>query len=218
MRRIYIYLVVSLLSMLWLSSPGEARGNGLKLLSDLSDKLELADQELSDAKKVIEEKSRDFQELIDKEVDEGFVVLDAFKKDLDRQLESLQTELGNILSEENLTKLKEHLKSFDVEVLGTIREEIITRLAERLDVSPEQLEQLTPILQGALKRRAELLKKFLDLGADQFEEFQKEHDVLWEETLSQVQDILSSEQLQGLESWRSELQEKIRQTFSKNTE
>jgi hypothetical protein len=175
--------------------------------------LKLADQELSEAKKVIEEKSQDFQKLIDKEVDEGLVKLDVFKKELDGKIKSLQEDLGTLLSEEKLKELKEYLEGFDAKVISSIRGEIIAKLAERLKVSPEQLEQLAPILQDELSKRGDLLEKFLTQGPGQFEAFQKENDVLWQGTLSRVKDILTPQQVQELEAWRSELREKIRQSF-----
>ena len=58
------------------------------------------------------------------------------------------------------------------------------------------------------------MEKYLGQGSGQFEAYQAENDVLWQETLSRLQQVLTPEQVQELEAWRSELRKKVRQAFA----
>jgi hypothetical protein len=203
-------IIVGVLSVSLVLTAAHAGG----FLSDLGDKLKAADQELADVEMVLEQKGQEFEKLINKEVEEGMVKIDAFNQELNQEIEGLRSELKTKLSEENLQELKNYLDGLDDKVIDRIRQEIIAKLSERLKLSPEQVEQLTPILREEFQKRSALLEKYLGQGPGQFEAYQAENDALWQETLSRLQKVLTPEQVQELEAWRSELREKVRQAFA----
>ena len=217
MRRTYIIMIVGILSVVLSASAAFAERedyNSEKLRAALKDKLQDAEQDLDQARDTLDKRSQEFLDLIDKEVDEGFVKLDVFRKDLDRKVEGLKQDLGTVLDEEKLAELKDFFEHLDENVIASIQDELIAQLEVRLGVTSEQLKQLTPILREEFQKRSALLEKYLGQGLGQFEAYQAKNDQLWQGTLTRLKKALNTEQVQELERWRSELQEKIRRAFS----
>ena len=215
-RMQFLMIVSSLIVVLSVSAAFAERKDfsSEKLRAALNSKLQDAEQELSQAGDILEKRSQEFLDLIDKEVDEGFVKLDVFRKDLDRKVEGLKQDLGTVLDEEKLAELKDFFEHLDENVIASIQDELIAQLEVRLGVTSEQLKQLTPILREEFQKRSALLEKYLGQGLGQFEAYQAKNDQLWQGTLTRLKKALNTEQVQELERWRSELQEKIRRAFS----
>ena len=122
MKRIQVCIfsvVVCVLSVSLTITEAQAGG----FLSDLGDKLKAADKELSDVEMVLEQKGQELEKLINKEVEEGMVKIDAFNQELNKEIEGLRSELKTKLSEENLQELKDYLDGLDEKVIDRIRQE-----------------------------------------------------------------------------------------------
>ena len=137
MRRTYIIMIVGILSVVLSASAAFAERedfNSEKLRAALKDKLQDAEQDLDQARDTLDKRSQEFLDLIDKEVDEGFVKLDVFRKDLDRKVEGLKQDLGTVLDEEKLAELKDFFEHLDENVIASIQDELIAKLEARLGV------------------------------------------------------------------------------------
>lgn len=221
MKRTQILIIVGVMSVVLMSSAALAEREDFEsgnLLSNLNNRLKLAKEELSQVGTVLEKRSQEFLKLIDKEVEEGFVRLEAFTNGLDLQVEGLREDLNSVLSQENIQGLKDYFENFDQHVIDSIHDEIIVRIAGRLDMTPEQVEKLRPIFREELQKRHELLGQYLAQEEDQRDEFEQKDEALWQETLTRLDGKLTPEQLQELQTWRSELREKIRKVFSEKKE
>ncbi|MCP4399524.1 MAG: hypothetical protein GY801_19765 [bacterium] len=219
MRRTYRFMIVGILSVVLSASAvfaGREDFSSEKLRAALKDRLKDAEQDLDRAKDTLEKRSEDFLELIDKEVDEGFVKLDVFRKDLDRKVEGLKQDLGEVLDEEKLAELKDFFENLDENVIASIEDKLIAQLEERLGVTSEQVEQLTPILREALKKRGKLLERYFSKKPLNIEGYEEENETLWQEFLVRMKEVLSEEQVRELDVWRDEQQKKIRQAFEDN--
>jgi hypothetical protein len=205
-------MIVALIS----SSPAFAEREKLlpeNLLSDLDEKLKLADQELAELKPAVEKKSQELRDLIDKKVDEGFLELEALSKELNQKIQGLEQDLDTVLSDPQIQELKEFLATLDEQTITTMIDEIIAKLAARLGVTSEQLAQFETILRDELNKQGELLSRFLDQGAQAFDEFQQENDQLWQEIGNRLDEILTSDQMQEARKWKQEVEEKINTLF-----
>ncbi len=216
MRRTYRFMIVGILSVVLSASAvfaGREDFSSEKLRAALKDRLKDAEQDLDRAKDTLEKRSEDFLELIDKEVDEGFVKLDVFRKDLDRKVEGLKQDLGEVLDEEKLAELKDFFENLDENVIASIEDKLIAQLEERLGVTSDQVEQLTPILREALKKRGKLLERYFSTKPLNIEGYEEENETLWQEFLIRMKEVLSEEQVRELDVWRDEHKKKVRQAF-----
>ena len=134
------------------------------------------------------------------------------------KLEFLREELSGVLSQQNIQNIKDYFETLDQEVIDSIHDEIIASLAEQLDLAAEKMEELEPIFREELQARYKLLKRALEQGSEQLDEFEQQAEKLWQDTLTRLEGTLTPEQIQKLQTWRSELQEKIRRVFSEKKE
>lgn len=221
MTRLHIVILLGMLSVAFVAVPAFAEREDFEsesLLSTLDKKVQLAKKDLAQAGTVLEKRSQEFLKLIDTEVEEGFVRLDAFTKELNVQVQALREDLSGVLSQQNIQDLKDYFETLDQEVIDSIHDEMIASLAERLDLAADKMEELEPIFREELQARYELLKHALEQGSEQLDEFEQQSEKLWQDMLTRLEDKLDSEQLEELRAWRGEMQEKIRRAFSEKNE
>ena len=217
MKRTQMLIIVGMvIAILWSSSDVLAQRKKLlpdNLLSDIDKELNLAKDKLSELDPIIEEKSDELLGFIDKEVDKGFLALDSLGKEVEQKVDGLKKELDGVLSDKNIQELTNFLDNLDENMIGTIRQEIINRAAKRLDLTPEQLEKVAPILGEALDKRGKLLEEFLKQGPGALDAFNVENDKLRKDLNARLAKTLTPEQMQGFEEWQTEVGGKIDKLF-----
>ena len=102
-------------------------------------------------------------------------------------------------------------------------EERIAETKERLSLSDEQVEQLTPVLKSGFEAQMAVLHKYginledrnsgnqNKLGFRQARKLRKDLDAVRKSTLDQVEDILSDEQFSEYKKIQDERKEKMRE-------
>lgn len=216
-KRVYLVIIVGIIVIMFLSSSdGLAQRKKLlpdNLLSDIDKELNLAKDKLSELDPILEKKSDELLELVDKEVDKGFLALDSLNKEVEQKVDGLKKELESVLSDKNLQELANFLANLDENMIATIRQEIINQAAKRLDLTPEQLEKVAPILGVSLDKRGKLLEEFLKQGPEALEAFNLDNDKLRQDMNARLTKILTPKQMQGLEQWQTEVGGKIDKLF-----
>lgn len=184
-----------------------------RLMEGLDKELQSLEQELSKLKPVVEQKSREFQQLIDTKAKQGFMELQSLSRELDDVVGGFQKELDNVLSDEQMQKAIGFLENLDGEAIAGIRDEILGRLEDRLKVAEGEWDKIRPVLEGELKKQGELLKNALQEGVAGLERFKGENGKLWEETSGKLDDVLNSDQMKSLEAWQGEVGRNIERLF-----
>ena len=133
--------------------------------------------------------------------------------EVEQKVDAFKKELDTVLSDKNIQELANFLENLDENMIGAIRQEIINRAAKRLDLTPEQLEKVVPILGEELDKRGALLEKFLKQGPEALNAFNLENDKLRQDMNARLAKILTPKQMQGVEQWQTEVGGKIDKLF-----
>ncbi|HBE92672.1 MAG TPA: hypothetical protein DDW55_09155 [Gammaproteobacteria bacterium] len=192
-----------------------------EMLSDLEQKLKLSREQYEKSKpeleRALQEKSRELQSSINKQVDEGIVELESMGKEMSAASEQFKRDLEKTLNSEQVQELKAYLKSLDKEAIEEAYRELLAKLSESLQLTAQQLEQLKPVLRDYLEQASALLQQFAKDSSRTFEQFRKQYEALGDELRKHMQDALTSDQMIKLDRQLEDVRDRVQKTVFTTT-
>lgn len=192
---------------------GESEFDPAQMMSDLEKQLRMTQEQYEKAKpeleKAMQEKSRDLQESISKQVDEGFLQLEEMSKEMSAASDKLKKDLEQTLNSEQVQELKAYLEKLDKEAIEDASRKLLDELTRILALTASQVEELKPVLRSYLDQASALLQQFARDSSRTFEEYRQEYEALGKELRERLGDTLDSEQIDTLDRQMDEIKQKV---------
>jgi hypothetical protein len=180
------------------------------VLEILVDRLKLTPEQREKARPAVESVSEALAATIDAWVEQGFVDRESLSEQLAPLLEKIKVRLADTLDSEQVQALQSSLARLEEDAVEVIRFAVIEMIFERLGVTPEQAEQLRPMLRENLAEMSKLLSSFAAKPDRSFEEFKVACDELRDSLRARLRNVLDADQLKALITLQDELVERIR--------
>jgi hypothetical protein len=220
MKILYGFLILSLLSVFCLSSHVEAqRGSSWSnddLLSDFRSVLDLSENQVTSMRSVVDNLSGDMDSLVNKYKDEGLVSLLSMGSDVDSIVSDTIDACDNILTD----KQKKMLEDSDVfkgnlktKLQEGFKNGIFADISEMLDLSEDVGKKVESVLEKDFDQRKDLIMKYensSDSKIKKLRSFLDGNSKITENSLGNLEDILTKDQLEELKSMADDLMGNIK--------
>lgn len=114
-------------------------------------------------------------------------------------LKDFKTQLTQIVKGDRAEELKHLIKEFEDNSVEIIRFITVQQISKQLEMTPEQLNQLRPVLRENMATLSELIADFTTAGTTRsFEDFQADYNILWDLLRPKIAVTLSTEQIEKL--------------------
>lgn len=212
LRSFFVVLIFLTLSFSSVSA-ADKEFDSEQILSDLESQLKLSSEKMSSLKPAIETKSAELQKSIHESVDKGFLQLDKLSEKLERVSRDAEKKAGEILSSEEMNKLKDYLSKMDKKVVDEMRDRAVADLSAVLKLTEEQAVKLKPIFQDSVTQMQKMFDDLARVGNKSWEGFKKQYEELSRELRDKLQDTLDNEQMKRLEKYNEEKKVKIQKAL-----
>jgi uncharacterized phage infection (PIP) family protein YhgE len=224
MNTVTSIVMASAMAALLVTAPlhaDEADFDPAKMLSDLEQQLRMTREQYEKARpemeKAMQEKSRELKASIDRQVDEGYLQLEAMSKEMSQASERLKKDLEQSLNSEQVQELKAYLEGLDRQAVEDATRKLLDELTVLLALTASQIEELKPVLRDYLDRASALLQEFIRDSSRTFEEYRREYEAAARELRDQLNDTLDSMQMEKLDRRLDEIKEKVHDQVFINT-
>ena len=224
MNTVTSIVMASAMAALLVTAPlhaDEADFDPAKMLSDLEQQLRMTREQYEKARpemqKAMQEKSRELKASIDRQVDEGYLQLEAMSKEMSQASERLRKDLEQSLNSEQAQELKAYLEGLDRQAVEDATRKLLDELTVLLALTASQIEELKPVLRDYLGRAGTLLQEFIRDSSRTFEEYRREYEAAARELRDQLNDTLDSMQMEKLDRRLDEIKEKVHDQVFINT-
>lgn len=224
MNTVTSIVMASAMAALLVTAPlhaDEADFDPAKMLSDLEQQLRMTREQYEKARpemeKAMQEKSRELKASIDRQVDEGYLQLEAMSKEMSQASERLRKDLEQSLNSEQAQELKTYLEGLDRQAVEDATRKLLDELTVLLALTASQIEELKPVLRDYLDQAGTLLQEFIRDSSRTFEEYRREYEAAARELRDQLNDTLDSMQMDKLDRRLDEIKEKVHDQVFINT-
>lgn len=224
MNTVTSIVMASAMAALLVTAPlhaDEADFDPAKMLSDLEQQLRMTREQYEKARpemeKAMQEKSRELKASIDRQVDEGYLQLEAMSKEMSQASERLRKDLEQSLNSEQAQELKAYLEGLDRQAVEDATRKLLDELTVLLALTASQIEELKPVLRDYLDQAGTLLQEFIRDSSRTFEEYRREYEAAARELRDQLNDTLDSMQMEKLDRRLDEIKEKVHDQVFINT-
>ncbi len=181
------------------------------LLAALGERLKMTPRQRDRAKPAVERIAAALRASVDAWVAQGFVDLDSLSAQLAPVVADVKMSLAEVLDAGQVQTLEGFLTRLGADASEVIRFALIERVAQRLDVTPEQLARLRPLLRENLVAVSALVRRFVNEPGASFEEFRSAYDDLSQKLRARLKQELDADQLRLLTMMHEELLSRIRE-------
>jgi hypothetical protein len=183
------------------------------ILDVFDSRLNLTPEQREKIRPIIENLSTALVTTIDVWVAQGFVDLDELYEQMTPVMEDLKTRCEMILESEQFKTVSQLIAGLKENATEIIRFAVVEQMSVRLDMTPEQLKQVRPILREHLVKISNLLQDFTANSDWSFEEFKASYENLESLLRERLKDKLNSDQIQKLTNFQSEILDRIQVRF-----
>ena len=224
MNTVTSIVMASAMAALLVTAPlhaDEADFDPAKMLSDLEQQLRMTREQYEKARpemeKAMQEKSRELKASIDRQVDEGYLQLEAMSKEMSQASERLRKDLEQSLNSEQAQELKAYMEGLDRQAVEDATRKLLDELTVLLALTASQIEELKPVLRDYLDQAGTLLQEFIRDSSRTFAEYRREYEAAARELRDQLNDTLDSMQMEKLDRRLDEIKEKVHDQVFINT-
>jgi hypothetical protein len=186
------------------------------ILEILSHKLPLTPEQLEKIRPAIERFSSALTATIDAWVSQEFIDLNELDKQLTPVLEELKVQLKTALDSEQYKEIHSVIARLEDDAVEIIRFVVVRQISTRLDMTPEQVKQLRPVLREHLVRLSNLLRESIANPDYSFEEFMISYDKFDGSLREKLAEKLNSDQIEKFAILQSEILDRIRTAYKNN--
>ena len=196
-----------------LAESGERSLDTDQMISELEKHIELSKEQWEKLKPVLEEKSKEMQQSLNESVDKGYAELDELSKKLEAMSEDAERKAKELMSSEEVQKMREYLSKIDEDAIREARDKMVAELTELLELTEAQVAKIGPVLEDGIMQLSVMLQQLARDGNRSWEAFKEQFDQLMEEMKEKLQGSLDNKQMERLEEYNDEQEEKIRKTL-----
>lgn len=209
-RTLFIHVFVLLiLSFFSNAAAAEEEFDTADIMAGLEEKLELSREKLSQLKPQIEERSSELKKSIQGSVDKGFLYLEKMNRQLDAVSKETDKKIEELLSSEEYLKLKDYLARIDKRAVEETKRKLVEEMSEALQLSKQQLAEVKPILEESINQLNAIAADLMVKGSSSWDEFKAQYNKLTKELEDSLKNMLEPEQLERLDKYNKEREEKI---------
>ena len=185
-----------------------------QLLESLEKQMQLSQERYEaikpELKKELEQKSREFSRSMDTALAQGLTELERLSKEYEAASQASAEKLQQFLQSEEVTEFREYLAGLDREAIEQARDELVAEFVRLLELSADQLEALKPLIREKLQNLEDLLRRYMDQGKQDFEQFRVEFEAERERNAAAFAEVLDAQQLEKFETALDSIRETIR--------
>lgn len=148
---------------------------------------------------------------IDGWVDQGHIDLAELEEQFMPIFEDFRERLEEVLDSERFAAIKEQLPDIKDNAVEVLRYLIIARIGEYLNMTPEQIIELKPVLHEYMIAVSGLISDFAADPEKNKDMFMKAYEEIDKRVHERLAEALTEEQLEKFSSWRAELAERLNQ-------
>lgn len=189
--------------------------------SDVNQMLEALEKQLAlsqekyealkpELKSELEQKSRELSRSLDSALDQGLTELEKLGEEYEAASRASSEKFRQLLESDQVTELKGYLSGLDKEAINEARDQLVTEFAEMLELTATQLEVLKPLLKEKLEHLGAILKRYLEQGKHDYEQFRVEFEAERQAGAEQFRAILDAQQFEKYETQLESIREAIR--------
>lgn len=209
-RTLFIHVFVLLILSFFLNAAAaEEEFDTADIMAGLEEKLELSREKLSQLKPQIEERSSELKKSIQGSVDKGFLYLEKMNRQLDAVSKETDKKIEELLSSEEYLKLKDYLARIDKRAVEETKRKLVEEMSEALQLSKQQLAEVKPILEESINQLNAIAADLMVKGSSSWDEFKAQYNKLTKELEDSLKNMLEPEQLERLDKYNKEREEKI---------
>ncbi len=184
-----------------------------KLLGELEGQLQVSKDRLTtlepELRATLEEKSDELSSSLDSALDQGLAELGKMEKKYAAASAEASEKLRDMLESDEVTELKSFLSGLDENAIREARDQLVAEFMEVLQLTAAQIEAIKPLLLEKLEQLSAILKKHLNQGKDDFEQFRVEFEAESQKGIEQFEAILDSEQVEKFETTLESIKQSI---------
>lgn len=210
------YAAVAILSIFFtvsVGSCGEETFNTERMLLELEERLELSKEKLKSLQPTIEAKSKKLQKVVQESVDKGFVQVEEMNSSLDELSRETGKKVELFLNNDEILKLKEYLGKINKDTIRRTHEKLVAELTEVLELTEDQIEELKPVLDDSMAKMNSMITDLAKEGSKNWGAFKKQYGEMSRELKAKLKGTLDDSQMEKLEKYNKEKQEKIQQAL-----
>lgn len=184
-----------------------------KMIADLEKKLELSREQWEKLKPVLEQRSKELQEIIHESVDKGYMELEEVSEKLEAMSDDAERKVKEVLSSEETQKLRDYLSEIDKDAIEEAKNRMVAELTLLLELSEEQAAKIKPVLEDSMTRLSTLFNELAKEGSKSWEKFRQNFEQLATDLQNSLQESLDNEQMKRLEEYNEEQKVKIQKAL-----
>ena len=211
------FAIVGVMTAFFLSLPLSAGADELdvdQLMSALEDQLQLSRERYEALKpklrNELEQKSRELSRSLDSALDRGLTELERLEQEYDKASQASSEKLREFLESDEVTELKAYLAGLDRQAIEQARDELVAEFVRVLELSAEQIEAMKPLLRDKLEQLGAIIKRYLDKGKSDFEQFRVEFEAESRRDSQQLREILDDRQIEQFEMQLESIKQAVR--------
>ncbi len=179
------------------------------LMAALDYKLNLSLEIKEQLRPLAEDLSKGLTNTIDVWVGQSYINIDELNRQLAPVLDKFKQGLSEILDSEQFEKLEQRLAKIQGNAIEVLRYLAIEQIGERLNMTPEHMMQLRPVLHEYFVRISEVVKEIAADPKRNKEMFLTAYNETAELLRTRLSETLSKEQMDTVNIWLAEAGEKI---------
>ena len=211
--KLFFKVIITVILLSSSASASDKTFDSEQILSDLESALELSNEKLSRLKPAIDAKSADLKKSMHESVDKGFVQLDELAEKLDSVSKDAERKAGEILSSEEMNKLKDYLSKIDKKAIKEMKDKAVADLSAVLELTEAQVVKLKPILEDGYIQLGEIFSGLAKEGNKSWEGFKRQYEQLSKDLKEKLQDTLDNRQMEKLKKYNEEKKVKIQRAL-----
>jgi len=184
-----------------------------KMIAELEKKLELSREQWEKLKPVLEQRSKELQEIIHESVDKGYMELEEVSEKLEAMSEDAEMKVKEVLSSEEARQLRDYLSKIDKDAIEEAKNRMVAELTALLELSEEQAAKIKPVLEDSMTRLSTLFNELAKEGSKSWETFREKFEQLATDLQNSLRETLDNEQMKRLEEYNEEQKVKIQKAL-----
>ena len=184
------------------------------LMTTLEETLVLSSDQVDQVRPIIEQQIEGLKGAVAHAQEQGFVEFGSLPKRFEAAAADVLEQLVDVLDEEQLDALSALFDERNVAVIEELWNGLVAELTRFLELTPEQIERLQPLLREQLTKRYALLQRLVDAPDDSpIDEFMRDYEALQAETRQLLDDVLSPSRMEAFGKRQAEFLEILRTVY-----
>ena len=184
-----------------------------QLMNDLEKQLQVSQEKYQQLKPELESalqaKTREFSSSLDAALERGVAGLAEVGEQYEAASKASSEKLQELMESDEAKQFRAFLAGLDEQALSEGRDKLVAEFIALLELSSEQLEVLQPLIREKLEQFGVILKRYINEGENNFEQFRVEFEAEALKNIEQFKQWLNPEQFKKYEDQINKIEKTI---------